>query len=198
MYEYLGGLARIEDYKKNIQQIVREAYKRKVGAVVIAGASGAPVGTFFKHVWKILYPNEGVPHLYSLEFVDKMLGIKHSVEIPELKKSEIEKIKRRLLINYPNLFRDMNKPILLLDEYATSGRTLRERKKLLSKLGANEVYTTALSVSHYLLDKVDITVDRRGNIPEWHKESRKQYLRKKLARDFKKLAEEISQESKNK
>lgn len=208
-YEYLKKEER-DIYKKNILHIVKSAHEKKIHSLVVAGASGAPVGTLFINVWRVLYPNENRPGLYSIEFVDRTLGIKHSFKLDKLKKSEIEKIRKKLSLNYPNLDRDIKekKSVLLIDEYASTGRTLRARKELLRELGAKEVYTAALTVNYrdYKtdIDKLDIKVIQ-SDLPSWYLSSRSKKIvgnksilekRKKLARDFKKLAQEISEEIK--
>ena len=195
-YQYLTDSRSREIYKKNIGKIVKEAHKRKVKAVVIAGASGSPVGTFFRHVWKILYPKERLPRFYGLELTDKILGIEYSQDMRPPTTEELEKIKRQLALNYPNLIRDIkeNKSVLLLDEYAVSGRTLKQRKNLLSKLGAKEIYATALVIhpSSKVDKEIDISVPRRiEDEPSWSGVYDRA-TRKVVARDLKKLAEEIS------
>ncbi|MBI5148126.1 hypothetical protein HZA33_00420 [Candidatus Pacearchaeota archaeon] len=182
-----GDVAFLEDYEVKTDWGPRMEQRRvnvKFDAVVIAGASGAPVGTLFRHVWKILYPKEKLPHLYSLEFVDRKYGtlplfvppatedsgelyrISREMDvdfdlIKEWKKKgekEIERLRRELSISYPNLIKDIRegKAILVLDEYSEVGRTLGNRRAMLNRLGAEKVYATALCSGEH------------DGVPEWY------------------------------
>ncbi|MBI5148246.1 hypothetical protein HZA33_01050 [Candidatus Pacearchaeota archaeon] len=202
-YRYLNNVEEREFYKRNIVEIVQKAHEYGVRNVIIAGASGAPVGSFFKNVWKILYPNEKAPKLASFEFIDEMysgrrlsLGVKWNDE-------QLERIKSKFKGYFPAL--DLEQPTLILDEYAFSGETIRNAKTLAERFGAKEVYMAVLApsrgldiVSPSLLEKRKqelIKVDE-GDIPKWYGNNeavrRDPKTRKLLAKDLMALAQEIS------
>ena len=131
------------DLKEAIENIIRETRNRQINTIIVFGASGQPVASLFKEAWSVLHPREEVPKFYALGLLyqkQKLRDLFRGGKGLEQLHSFLEK-------RIPSLVDRKNEKMLLLDDFAETGSTIRRVKERFSTLGFRDITTAALFAS---------------------------------------------------
>ena len=143
-----------KEFTKALERLVDFAKLKGIKAVIIAGPSGKVAGIAFRHAWKTRFQEEP-PIVYRFgDFFDKQRVVDISPpDYPRWKK---------VLANIPGLYKSLNtgEPVLLLDEVADTGNSLKRTRDNLGKLGfGNLCMASIVGGSRGVM--------KTSNMPEW-------------------------------
>jgi len=187
-----------ESTKEGAYEIAKFIKEKKIKVIVALERSGRPAGLLVRDIYKQLYPKDRLPKTFFLN--PDCLGGNENVEKENTH-----------LYNY--ILGHQEEPIAILDEYCSSGTTMKNAKNSLTHSGSKKVYCTTLGCASDL-NKTNNFLDIRGGkyIPQWYlgnekmnklgKKEIKKYSDEKrnenesvqLRKEFKQLAKEIRDE----
>ncbi len=157
-----------ERYLKGIEVLVREIEKRKIKTVFLVGTSAVYVRNMVREYYRV-HTKASPPAFLSLAgtlpknptsimlpFTEMLSSI--GVATPEAK----EKIQERI----PNIKRKLRENIMLLDEHAQTGYSMKAAEMILRELGAEKMTTAALSSHPELMKYHLVRPDVVGTIGE--------------------------------
>lgn len=119
-----------------MKKIVRAVRRKRIETFVSIGASAKPTALFFQYVWKATYPKKDPPLVVHLgQFIrrDQILKLYSDANVG------------KKLLQYKSILKEkINGRIMLFDELARSGTTLRLAKRIFERAGARNLTTAAL------------------------------------------------------
>ncbi len=146
---------------KAIIRIVKFAKKKGIETIIVGGLSAQSAAILFKEAWQILYPKEKMPKFYALGGTPRILTSGNRTNFEEV-------TKRRM----PSLFDRVDKPTLILEEYALRGVAITHLKKFFTEHGFGKLYTSVMFskesarraniIGSYVLGAPDIYGHRRS------------------------------------
>lgn len=164
-YNFLG-YGEAEELEEAAVNLVEFARQNKVKAVVGFHFAGTIGARFFMDVWKAMYPDEKLPELFLLgDAIRQDIGVLGAWNF-EKNKRGAEKAVKELTI-FPELKKNFNGVILLVDEAVGTGTTLRFVRLILQSVGAEKVLTSALLGKKGKIDGIDIVGKKTANWGEW-------------------------------
>lgn len=189
-YKILNNKGERKFLKEAAYKITNFIKDKQIPTIIAIDKSGRPAGLLISYAYKHLYPNEKQP---KISFLNPD-NLEDGMTIKE---------KNDSLDNY--ISKNSEKPILILDEYLTSGNTIKKTKEALIKNGAKKVYTSVLGGD---ARKRIVDISGMSNLPRWYgfpktsgvkEEKGKSYPNPtkealELRKELKQLANEIKEE----
>lgn len=118
-----------EEMKRVALEITKFIEDKKVKTIIALERSGRPAGLLVLSVYKKIYPNEKVPDVFFLN--------PNNLD-------DLNILERRNSLLYKHLIKDKEEPVMVLDEYCSSGDTIKMMKSFLIDFGINKVYCASL------------------------------------------------------
>lgn len=133
----MAGLSVLDKLRlRAMKRVVKAAHRKKIDLLVAVGRSASTTAPFFSDVWQALYPREKSPMILLLQnFFERHMALKiYSDSGAGLK----------LLAENPVIGKYLATRIMLYDEMAQGGSTLRLAKAVFERAGAKRLTTAAL------------------------------------------------------
>lgn len=134
-------------------RMIRFARQNNVDTIVVGGTSAQPVAYLFRYLWNQLFPKEKKPKFYALGLMPREVRDK-------------EELAKRIRSRFPSIANA--NIIMILEEFAASGRTAEHIKKALKAIGKEVVFKTTLFSSERARQQFDLVGSRFKNLPKSH------------------------------
>lgn len=140
-------------FVKGTLRLIKFAREKNVDVIVVGGTSAQPVAYLFRYLWGQLFPKEKEPKFYALGTIPR-------------KASDERELARLIKGRFPSIA-NANR-IMILEEFAASGRTAEQIKKALQAIGKKAVFKTTLFSSERAKQQFDLVGSRFRNLPKSH------------------------------
>jgi hypoxanthine phosphoribosyltransferase len=129
-----------EELKGVARDICESIKKNNIPTIVALDKLGRPAGLLISHTYKQLYPHEKQPKVFFLN-----PGYSGARKIEEDSIPIEEGVVRRNPSLQKYIKKTPDQPIMIVDEYSHSGRTIERVKRMLEYSGAKNIHSATLS-----------------------------------------------------
>lgn len=148
--------------------LVERIRQKKFSAILLAGRSAKYAGILIQGAWEAKYPQKPLPKFYSLANLGE--PIRHTGEAldgADHHYIDTKKAARILEKKMPSL-KSIRGPVLVLEEYASTGDTLRKATEIVKEIGIKNVTCAVLIARPHILLSRGIIYGAIGDVPSFY------------------------------
>jgi hypothetical protein len=152
------------------KKLVGMIAQKKFSAILLAGRSAKCAGILIKSAWEAKYPQKPIPKFYSLANLGEPIrNTEDALDGTDHYYIDTKKAARILEKKMPSL-KSIREPVLILDEYASTGDTLGKATEIVKEIGIKNVSCAVLIARPHILFPIGpgVIYGAAGEIPSFY------------------------------